>query len=153
VALAGHLEILCMRLGATLRARGWCARQLVVRLEHSDGVRVHRGVRLDPPTHLDPQLSTQARTAFELLYRRRVRVRRVAVELSGFEPSPVQLDLFQPDNQGRLRRLLQAADAVRRRHPTAPALLPARALFASRPPAPRPAQPGSKSGSSAPRRL
>ena len=132
VALAAHLEVLCMRLGAALRGRGWCARQLVVRLEHSDGVRVQRGARLVPPTHLDPQLAAAARAAFELVYRRRVRVRRVAVEVAGFEPSPVQLDLFRADTDGRLRRLLQAADTVRRRHPTAPALLPARALFASR---------------------
>jgi DNA polymerase-4 len=138
VALAAAIERLCTQLGATLRNRGWCARRLVLRLEHSDHVRVQRGTRLDPPTHLDPRLAAAGRDLLVHLYARRVRVRRLAVEISGFEPSPVQLDLFQPDSEARLRRLLQAADQVRRRYPTAPALVRARALDTGAPPAPRP---------------
>jgi len=41
----------------------------------------------------------------------------------------VQLDLFLPDPDARRWRLLTAADAVRRRHPTPDILLPARALL------------------------
>jgi DNA polymerase-4 len=128
--LTGWLEVLCARLGATLRARGWAARRLAVRLEHSDRVRAERSVRLVPPTHLDPRLAAAAREALALAYLRRVRVRRLAVELAGFEPSPVQLDLFLPDGEARLRRLVHAADRIRARYPTGGALVPARALLA-----------------------
>jgi hypothetical protein len=68
--------------------------------------------------------------ALELVFVRRVRVRRMTVAASGFAPAPVQLDLFRPDPDARYRRLLEAADAVRRRYPTSGSLLPARALLA-----------------------
>jgi DNA polymerase-4 len=128
--LEAWLEVLCARLGGVLRARGWAARQLTVRLEHSDRVTVQRQVPLRPPAAFDPPLALAARTALALAYQRRVRVRRLAVETAGFEPSPVQLDLFAPDTGAKLRRLMHAADQVRRRYPAAPALLPARAFLA-----------------------
>ena len=123
------LEVACTRLGATLRARGWCAARLVLRLEHSDGVRVQRFLQLATPTHLDTQFTAAARTFLPLLLVRRVRVRRIEVEAIGFSPSPVQLDLFFPDRDMKLRRVLAAADRVRTRYPTAPALIAARALL------------------------
>lgn len=49
-ALEAWLEPLCARLGAALRVRGWRARRLFVRLEHSDHVRVQRQARLAEPT-------------------------------------------------------------------------------------------------------
>ena len=123
------LEVACTRLGAALRARGWCAARLVLRLEHSDGVRVQRFLRLATPTHLDTQFTAAARALLPRLLVRRVRVRRIEVEANGFSPSPVQLDLFVPDRDMKLRRVLAAADRVRTRHPTAPALITARALL------------------------
>jgi DNA polymerase IV len=128
-ALEAWLEVLCARLGGVLRARGWAARQLAVRLEHSDRVVAQRQVPLRPPAALDPQLALAARTALALAYARRVRVRRLTVEAAGFEPSPVQLDLFRPDTGAKLRRLMHAADQVRRRYAAAQTLLPARAFL------------------------
>jgi DNA polymerase IV len=127
--LEAWCDVLAARLGGALRARGWCARRLALRLEHSDRMRAQRLMVLRPPTHLDPQLAEAARTALEIAFVRRVRVRRMTVEASGFEPSPVQLDLFRPDPDARRRRLLAAADAVRRRYPTPGVLLPGRALL------------------------
>lgn len=127
--LEAWCDVLSARLGGALRARGWCARRLVLRLEHADRMHARRMTVLRPPTHLDPQLADAARTALAIAFVRRVRVRRLAIEASGFEPSPVQLDLFRPDPDARRRRLLAAADAVRRRYPTPEVLLPGRALL------------------------
>jgi len=123
------LEVPCARLGAALRARGWRAHRLALRLEHSDGVRVQRLLRLATPTHLDAQFTAAARALLPRLLVRRVRVRRLEVEVSDLSPSPVQLDLFVPDRDMKLRRVLAAADRVRARHPTTPALVTARALL------------------------
>lgn len=128
--LEAWLDILGARLGGRLRERGWAARQLTVRLEHSDRVTVQRHVPLRPPAALDPPLVHASRVALALALLRRVRVRRMSVEVAGFEPSPVQLDLFAPDPDAKLRRVMHAADQVRRRYADAAALLPARALVA-----------------------
>ena len=133
IVIEAGLEVPCARLGAALRARGWRAHRLVLRLEHSDGVRVQRLLRLVIPTHLDAQFTTAARALLPRLLGRRVRVRRIEVEVAGFSPSPVQLDLFVPDREMKLRRALAASDRVRARHPTAPALVTARALLGAGP--------------------
>jgi len=133
-ALEARLYTLSARVGVALRARGWRARRLVVTLEHSDRVRVQRQAPLALPADLDARLFAAARAALAQAYRRRVRVRRLELQASGFEPSPVQLDLFAPDPDARLRRLLQASDRVRARYPTAPALASA-LVFAVQAPA------------------
>lgn len=128
-ALEARLEGLCARVGRALRQRGLCARRLGVRLEHSDRVCAQRFVTLRPPTHLDPRLAIAAREVLAQAYTRRVRVRRLQVVTSGFEPSPVQLDLFEPDVEARWRRLMQAADRVQGRYPAPGVLVSARAFL------------------------
>jgi DNA polymerase-4 len=129
-ALEGRLEEICARLGMALRARGWSARRLVLRLEYSDQVRAQRGVALRQPTHLDPHFVTAARAALSRLYNRRVRVRRIELQAQGLAPCAVQLDLFVPDAEARVRRVLNAVDRIRERYPTAAALLRGRTLVA-----------------------
>jgi hypothetical protein len=132
-ALEAWVETLSARLGLGLRARGWNARRVCVRLEHSDQVRVQRLAPLRPSTHLDARLAAAARNLLPQLYRRRVRVRRLELQALGFEPAAVQLDLFLPDTDARVRRLLQAVDRVQKRYPTDSALRVARALDATPP--------------------
>jgi len=129
--LEARLGTLCARLGSALRARCWRTRRLCLRLEHSDHVHVQRQAPLAEPTHLDSRLFAAARAALAVAYCRRVRVRRLEVQASGFEPGAVQLDLFAPDRDARLRRLLQATDRVRTRYPTPGALTTALALAAT----------------------
>jgi DNA polymerase-4 len=126
--LEAWVEALAARLGLALRARGWAARRLGVRLEHSDQVRVQRVATLRPATCLDARLGAAVRALVPQLYRRRVRVRRLTLQAMGFEPVAVQLDLFSPDTEARLRRLLQAVDRVQQRYATAAALRTARCL-------------------------
>jgi len=126
--LEAKLDGLCARLGAALRARRCTARHLVVELEHSDRLCVRRWSRFRA-SNLDAALFNAARPTLAALYVRRVRVRRLLLRAGGLEPASVQLDLFRPDVEARLRRLMQATDRVRARYGGAPVLLRGRALL------------------------
>jgi DNA polymerase-4 len=128
--LEARLDGLCTRLGTALRWRRCTARSLGMELEYSDRLCVRRGCRFRA-THLDGALFAAARPTLAALYVRRVRVRRLLLRAGGLEPASVQLDLFRPDGEARLRRLMQASDQVRQRYGGAPVLLRGRALLGS----------------------
>jgi len=113
--LQAKLDGLCARLGADLRLRCWTTRRLSVELEHSDRVSVRRQATL-AATHLDARLFAAARPALASAYVRRVRVRRLTLRATALAPESLQLDLFQPDGEARLRRLQRATDRVRARY-------------------------------------
>jgi DNA polymerase-4 len=139
-ALEARLDLLCARLGAVLRQRGWSTRRLVLELEHSDRVRVRRQAT-QRATNIDGALFTAGREALAAAYTRRVRVRRLALQAWGLETASVQLDLFAPDAEVRLQRLALAADRVRERYGDGRALVRGRALQAVPAPERRRAQP------------
>lgn len=126
--LEARLDALCTQLGEVLRRRRCTARQLTVELEHSDRLCLRRRTRLQS-SNLDTALFAAARPILVALYVRRVRVRRLLLRAEGLEPAAVQLDLFRPDAEDRLRRLMQASDRVRARYGGAAVLLRGRALL------------------------
>ena len=113
--LQAKLAGLCARLGADLRLRCWTTQRLSVELEHSDRVGVRRQATL-AATNLDARLFAAARQALASAYVRRVRVRRLTLRATAVAPESLQLDLFQPDVEARLRRLQRATDRVRARY-------------------------------------
>ena len=127
--LEAKLDLLCARLGVELRLRRWTTQCLTLELEHSDRVCVRRQATLGA-TNLDARLFTAARSALAAAYARRVRVRRLALRATRLAPESVQLDLFRPDVDARLRQLVRATDRVRARY--GEAVVRGRALLAPR---------------------
>jgi hypothetical protein len=98
-------------------------------MEHSDRVSVRRQATLEA-SNLDARLFAAARGALAAAYVRRVRVRRLLLRAVRLAPESVQLDLFRPDADARLRQLLRATDRVRARY--GEAVVRGRSLLAPR---------------------
>ncbi|MEJ5359006.1 MAG: hypothetical protein WHT06_10045 [Desulfobacterales bacterium] len=108
---------LAERAGAELRRLRLAARRLRVSLRYADGGSAHRRVPLLSPTADDFLLRDAVRRAAAAAWRRRVRLRGLALACEGLVFPPAQLTLF-PDagapGKGR-PRLMAAVDRVRRR--------------------------------------
>jgi DNA polymerase-4 len=91
-------------------------RTVTLKLRHDDFVTVTRRQTLSSPTNLDQELATAARAllagAFTEVRRRDRGVRLIGVAVTGITPVE-SLDLFEPPERTRLRRLTAAVDEVR----------------------------------------
>ncbi len=108
---------LAERAGAALRRRRLAARRLRVSLRYADGGSAQRRIRLLPPTADDVLLRDAVRRAARAAWRRRLRLRGLALACEDLVFPPAQLALF-PDAGGaetRRPRLTAAIDRVRRR--------------------------------------
>ena len=110
-----RLELLASKLAYSLRRQGLGARRVHVQLFYTDGLSGSAYtkssnilVRDDEIVHLACESFFRART-------RRVRVRRISVELSSLSPAGPELDLFEP-TETRLALLQSALDKVRTRY-------------------------------------
>jgi len=102
--------------GFELRRRGRVARRIAVRLDYSDGVRIVRQ-RTDPAgTASDFQLFELARSALDLAWTRRVRLRCLKLLCDRLVYPPAQLELFpQDDSRSRTEALVPAIHRIRAR--------------------------------------
>ena len=114
--LEGLLLLLTARVAAQLREEQLMGRTVTLKLRHDDFVTVTRRQTLSSPTNLDQELATAARAllagAFTEVRRRDRGVRLIGVAVTGITPVE-SLDLFEPPERTRLRRLTAAVDEVR----------------------------------------
>lgn len=115
-AIAGHLAYLVERAARQTRRLALVARCLRLTVEPADGRREERRQVLPAPSALDPVLLACARTLLGRATGRRVGLRRLGIELSGFVAGAgEQLSLLGPGDRDRDVRLAQGIDQVRDR--------------------------------------
>jgi DNA polymerase-4 len=116
--LDGLLVLLVTRVAAQLRDEQLMARTVTLKLRHDDFRTVTRRVTLPEPTNLDADLLGAARSlfprAFQEVRARNRGVRLIGVGATGITPV-ASLDLFEPPERSRRRRLTEAVDRVRRK--------------------------------------
>lgn len=107
------------RTGARLRRLGKVARRVAVEVEYGDGVRVIRQRSRSEGTADDFVLFRLARSALDLAWRRRVRLRGLRLVCDRLIYPPAQRELpfpGQDEREERRERLLAALDLIRERH-------------------------------------
>jgi DNA polymerase-4 len=114
-------------LGFELRKAGSGARRATVRVGYTDGSSDEATARSARLLVRDDELASLALAALSRARTRRVRIRRLGLQLSAIGSAGPELDLFEP-REIRTARLQTALDRVRRRH-GAQALVPC-ALYA-----------------------
>jgi DNA polymerase-4 len=105
------------QVGRKLRDRRLAARRIGIRVDYSDGVRCIRSAGLRTASANDITLFAQARSVFQLVWQRRVRVRYLRLICDRLTFPPAQPSLFAEERQEREKReaLVAALDAVRDR--------------------------------------
>jgi len=112
--LAGLIEYLAERIGATLRGYGRQARTLALRLRYTDFYSAARTTKLLPPTNDEKSLLAAALELFRALFTRRVALRFVGLSVTNLEPDHRQNDLFDAAANRRWY-LNRSVDTVRGR--------------------------------------
>ena len=115
--LKRHLYRLVEQAGRCLRKRCLAARRIGIFLNYTDGKRCIRQARARPATANDLDLFDVAGRALKAAWRRRVRIRHLAIVCDGLIFPPTQMALFENDRQHREKRagIVSAMDAVRHR--------------------------------------
>lgn len=111
-ALVALVEDAALDMRRSLLAAG----RIVVSLVYSDGVRKEAAERPRAPLLVDAELIAAAERACVRAGDRRVRVRSIALVLSGLVPAVREPDLFIPEGPTRLEKLQGAVDALRGRY-------------------------------------
>ena len=112
--LYGLLEELCR----TLRRQQRICRRLILTLRHSDHLEVTRCVRLATGTYWEVDMYPCLKGLFFSGFKRRVRLRRMALRAEALAPPQEQLSLFDMEpsatqKNARMRRLAVALDHLR----------------------------------------
>ena len=130
--LGAAAALLAQRLAADLRAHGLRTVRAELTLTYCDGAAAAHGVRLPFPSNQDFDFLAPVLAALDAAFRRRVRVRAIALRCA-FTPGEMpQSDFFAEREMARRSRLYAALDQIRRRHGFE-ALLCARSIGARTP--------------------
>jgi hypothetical protein len=118
--LLGYLYGLVEALGRRLRSQNRCPGELTLTATYADGVQARARERLPVAGcefHLDSFLYQVALHLFARAVQRRIRLRRLSLNVAHLQTPFGQLALFPWDDPGRHRetRLLKAVDEIRRR--------------------------------------
>jgi DNA polymerase IV len=113
----GALYRLVEKAGIDLRRQRLATRRVKIVLDYSDGKRTTRQARVDPATANDFRLFTAAKTALEMAWKRRIRVRRLCLVCDRLTAPPAQMALFGGHEQEKQKsdNLISAFDAIRSR--------------------------------------
>jgi DNA polymerase IV len=112
--LVGMLDHLMDRAVSWLRFNDLATRGLTVTLRYGDYETADIHTTFRRPTDQEPSLKEAARDRLRGLYKRRLPLRFLGVELSPLRPRDPQPDLFPDPAQVRDRRLAACKDAIRR---------------------------------------
>jgi DNA polymerase-4 len=113
----GALYRLVEKAGIDLRGQRLATRRIRIVLDYSDGKRMIRQAPVNPATANDFRLFAVAKTVLEMVWKRRVRIRRLSLVGDCLTASPVQMALFGGHKQERQKsdNLISALDAIRNR--------------------------------------
>jgi DNA polymerase IV len=123
-----HLAYVAATLGFAARKENLGPRRITVRLDYTDGRSGSATLRVSRLLTRDNEIAAAAWTATQKALERRVRVRRLALELSEFASAGPELDLFDP-TESKSVRLQSALDLVHGKYGF-PALTPCALLAA-----------------------
>ncbi len=113
--LSAMLDHLLERAVSWLRLNDQATRGLVVRIRYADHQSVDSRVSLPHPSDDESELAPLARQRLARLYRRRLPLRLLGVELAPLGPPDRQGELFPDEGRQRARRLRDAREAIRQR--------------------------------------
>jgi DNA polymerase-4 len=113
--LRAMIDYLMDRASSWLRFHRLAAGGLTVTVRYGDYEYAAGHESFRPPIAKDRELREAARDRFERLYRRRLPLRLVGIELSPLAPADPRPTLFADPDEERRRRLAQCTDEVRRR--------------------------------------
>jgi DNA polymerase-4 len=114
--IQGAIEALAETGGFELRRDKLGAAHITLIVMYADGVRAEgreQGKRLYV---LDRDIAAAGARIYRRVGARRVRVRSVALVLEGLMPLGYAVDLFEPEGEGKERRIQEAADKLRSRY-------------------------------------
>lgn len=114
-ALRLHLAYLAATLGFAARKENLGARKVTLRIDYSDGRFASASARSPRILTRDDEIAALAWDIALRAMERRVRVRRLGVELSEFGAAGPELDLFEP-SESKSARLQTALDKVHRKY-------------------------------------
>ena len=120
--IQGFLFDLLQRLCRMLRRQHRMCHLLILTVRYSDSAEVTKQQLVKPASCWEVDLLPRLRALCQRLFRRRVRLSRLAVGMGGLAPREEQLSLFEEDSSspqhspGRARRLAVALDHVYRRY-------------------------------------
>ncbi|PIP38987.1 MAG: hypothetical protein COX19_09625 [Desulfobacterales bacterium CG23_combo_of_CG06-09_8_20_14_all_51_8] len=103
------------KIGVRLRKLRKAARVLAIVLDHSDGVRCVRQMRLNPPSANDISLFKTERAILALAWTRRVRLRHIRLICENPVFPPAQMDLFPDPILQKQEVLVSTMDQIRDR--------------------------------------
>ena len=117
--MESQLYRLVEKAGANLRKKKMVTRRVRIVLDYSDGKQMFRQTVVDPATANDFRLFVVARTAFEMAWKRRVRIRRLCLicDRLAYPSLPAQLALFGTHEKEKQKsdRLISTLDSIRNR--------------------------------------
>jgi DNA polymerase IV len=111
----GWLYRLTEQAGADLRRQMLAVRRTGIMIGYSDGVRIIRQARVQPPTANNFFLFAAAKTALTHAWTRRVRIRNIRLIFDRLTYPPAQLSLFPDKKEKSAHNLISTMDAIRRR--------------------------------------
>ncbi len=113
--IEASLYALVEKAGAELRQRSLAARRVAVTLNYSDGVRIIRQRTEKQGSQLDPQVFKLARSALDLAWVRRIRIRHLRLTCDRLLPCLDQPSLFAGEEQEsrKSQEIMKAVDAIR----------------------------------------
>jgi DNA polymerase-4 len=114
--IEGALRELAEDLARRLRARGWEAAEVVLKLRTAPFTTRTRRQRLSRPTASGGVLFTAARTLVDRVWDRSEPVRLVGIQATHLQPASFGQCLLFEDYEARLRRIGELADRVNRRY-------------------------------------
>jgi DNA polymerase-4 len=126
--LLGRLSSLLERLCRELRRQQRICERLTLTLRHSDHVETARTGALIPGTHWEVDMEPCLKTLFARCFRRRVRVRRLALDAEALGAPDTQLSLFDVDHEPQSSALSPQHSTLSDESPGWPARARARRL-------------------------
>ena len=110
----GALHRLVEKACSDLRRKRLATRRIRIVLDYSDGKQMDRQIPVDPATANDFRLFSVAKTALEMAWKRRVRIRRLGLVCDCLTDPPTQMALFGGHEQ-KSDNLISTLDAIRNR--------------------------------------
>ena len=96
-----------------LRRQHLVARKLNLFLRYSDYKEERGEIRFRDDSNREFEIYPPTRELLEQIYRRRIRIRQIAIKLSGLKPQSAQMSLFDTGKKQQSEQIMRAMDKIR----------------------------------------